>query len=145
MTHSEPIDSSRTRVTSSSSPAHSTLRRAIATTLLVLATACATVALPPDQELQAAELAITNAEQARVADYASPELNQAREKLASARSAVESEEMELARRLAHESRVSAELASAKTEVLKAQAVNTEMQQSITTLKQEMLRNSGTVQ
>lgn len=29
---------------------------------------------PPDRELQAAELSITNAEKARVADYASPEL-----------------------------------------------------------------------
>lgn len=141
MTHSEPIGVSRTF---SIFPARTTCV-AIMAAFLAFATACASVDLPPQQEIQAAELAITRAEQARVADYASPELNQAREKLTAAHSAVQNEDMDLARRLADESRVSAELASARTEMLKAQAVNTEMQQSINTLKQEMLRNSGTVQ
>lgn len=118
------------------------LRLATLGTFLFTLIACAATPVPPAAELQAAELAITGAEQARVADYASPELNQAREKLDAARTAVQQEDMLLARHLADESRVSAELASAKTEMLKARAVNEEMQQSIDTLKQEMLRNSG---
>lgn len=104
--------------------------------------ACASVSQAPAQHVQAAELAITNAEQARVADYASLELNQAREKLLAARNAVQQEDMVLAQRLADESRVKAELASAKAEMLKAKAVNDEMQESINTLKQEMTRNTG---
>jgi len=105
-------------------------------------TACASMPEPPLQELQAAELAITSAEQAGVADYAAPQLNQAREKLASARTAVQEEEMVLAARYATESKAEADLASANAGMLKAKAVNDEMQASIDTLKQEMQRNSG---
>ena len=104
--------------------------------------ACASMPEPPAQELQAAELAITNAEQAGVADYAAPELGRARDKLAGARSAVDREEMLLAANLAEESKVEADLASANSEMLKARAINEEMQDSIDTLKQELQRNSG---
>jgi hypothetical protein len=113
--------------------------------LLLIVVACASTPLPPTQQLQAAELAITGAEQARVADFASPELNEARQKLDAARAAVREENMMLAQQLADESRVSAELATAKTELLKARMVNEEMQKGIDTLKQEMLRNTGTRQ
>src|SRR5690606_18921256 len=112
------------------------LRRVALLLPLSLALAsCGSTLDAPDQALQAAELAITRAEQVRVADFATPELNQAREKLTAARSAVEQEDMPFAKRLADESRVSAELALAKTEMRKAQAVNVEMQNSIDTLKQ----------
>ncbi|MEY4641390.1 MAG: hypothetical protein RLZZ227_1384 [Pseudomonadota bacterium] len=114
----------------------------IAAVALLSLTACASIPEAPEQQLQAAELAITGAEQAGVADYAAPELNQAREKLASARSAVVQEDMVLAMRLAEESKVEADLASANAEMLKAKAVNDEMQDSIDTLKQELQRNSG---
>jgi hypothetical protein len=69
-------------------------------------------------------------------------LNEARQNLAAANSAVQMEEMELAQRLAEQSRVNADLASARTEMMKAKAVNEEMQKSIDTLKQEMQRNTG---
>lgn len=110
---------------------------------ILLLAACASAPLPPTQQLQAAELAITNAEQARVADFAAEDLNRAREKLTAAKTAVQQEDMVHAAYLADEARVSAELASARTEMLKARAVNEEMQKSIDTLKQEMLRNTGT--
>lgn len=109
---------------------------------LVTLGACASAPRPPAQHMQAAELAITNAEQARVADYASLELNQAREKLLAARNAVQQEDMVLAQRLADEARVKAELASAKAQMIEAKLVNDEMQESINTLKQEMTRNTG---
>jgi len=109
---------------------------------LLTLSACASTPQPPTQALQAAELAITNAETNRVADYASSELNEARQNLAAANSAVQMEEMELAQRLAEQSRVNADLASARTEMMKAKAVNEEMQKSIDTLKQEMQRNTG---
>ena len=50
--------------------------------------------------------------------------------------------MEQAKRLAEESRVNAELASARTAELKAKAVNDEMKKSTDTLEQEMDRNTG---
>lgn len=104
--------------------------------------ACATAPQPPTQALQAAESAIESAEQDRVADYASAELRQAREKLSAARTEVRNEQMVKARYLAEESRVHAELAAAQAEEIKAKAVNDEMQNSIDTLKQEMNRSSG---
>jgi outer membrane murein-binding lipoprotein Lpp len=103
---------------------------------------CSSPPKAPDQALQAAELAIATAEQARVADYASPELGQARDKLTAAREAVVKEEMTSAARLAAQSRADAELATAKAEVAKAQAVNDELGKNINTLQQELQRNSG---
>jgi hypothetical protein len=50
--------------------------------------------------------------------------------------------MILAERFADESRVEAELASAKTADVKARAVNDEMTRSNGTLLEEMQRNSG---
>jgi hypothetical protein len=109
-----------------------------AVSLLSLA-ACASTP-PPNEALQAAELAISTAEQARVADYASPELVEARQKLSAARDAVHEEKMQDAQRLAEQSRLDAELATAKTAVFKAKTVNEDMQKNTETLKQEMQRN-----
>lgn len=117
-------------------------RTLLAALALLSLAACASTPPAPLQELQAAELAITSAEQAGVADYSAPQLNQAREKLARARTAVQREEMVLAARYAEESKVEADLASANAGMLKAKAINEEMQDSIDTLKQELQRNSG---
>ncbi len=111
----------------------------------VLLAGCSSPPKAPDQALQAAELAIATAEQARVADYASPELGEARDKLTAARAAVAKEEMVFAARLAEQARADAELATAKAEVAKAQAVNDELSKNINTLEQELQRNSGDAQ
>lgn len=123
----------------------SPLRTVFAAVGLLALTACATEPLPPDQELQAAALAITNAEQARVADYASPELGEAREKLAAANAAAQQKNMVDAKRLAEQSRLDAELATAKAEAIKAKTVNDEMKKGTESLKQEMQRNTGLTQ
>ena len=115
-----------------------------ATTMMLLS-GCASAPTPPTAALQAAETAIANADQARVADYAFSELGEAREKLTAARLAVQKEEMELALRLAEQARIDAELALAKAEVARASTVNNEMQQSTRDLKQEMQRKSGETQ
>lgn len=120
----------------------SSIPAGIAAMGLLMLAACATVPLPPTEALQAAEMAISNAEKARVADYASPELGQARDSLAAAHSAVEQQNMVLAARLAEQSQVNAQLAVAKAESAKAKVVNDEMSKSIDTLKQEMQRNPG---
>lgn len=109
--------------------------------LLALA-GCATPPAPPTEALQAAESSISNAEQARVADYASAELTMARQKLALANTAVRNNEMVKAEYLAVESRTHAELALARAEERRAKAVNDDMQKSIDVLKEEMKRAEG---
>lgn len=108
---------------------------------VLLLAACASTP-PPTVALKAAEQAIAVADQTRVADAASPELSEAREKLVAAQSAVQQKQMVEAERLAVESRVDAELAAAKIDAAKATAVNEEMKRSTATLAQEMQRNSG---
>lgn len=114
---------------------------AVFTGVLVLG-ACASAPQAPNRSLQAAEQAIATAEQARVADYASLELSQAREKLAAARRAVHKEEMLLAQRLADEALVEAQLATAKAGEVQARKVNEDMQESTRTLILEMDRDAG---
>lgn len=109
---------------------------------LLILSACATPALPPTSALQAAQTAITNAERAQVADYASPELGVARQKLKDANAAVAQEDMLRAERLAEQSQAEAELALVKSQVVNAKRVNDEMLRSNTSLKQEMQRNTG---
>jgi len=109
--------------------------------ILVL-TACAAAPMPPTNELLAARTAIESAEQARVADYTSPELGEARDKLNAANAAVQREEMTTARRLAEQSQADAQLALARSQATKAKLVNEEMLKSTDSLKVEMQRNPG---
>jgi len=108
--------------------------------------ACATTPPEPTVAMKAAEQAIATADRTRIADAASPELSEARQKLTAAQAAVQDEKLEdrmiVAERLALESRADAELASAKNEAAKAKAVNDEIKQSTATLSQEMQRNTG---
>ena len=113
---------------------------AVAGTLAL--TGCASTPEPPERALAAAEQAISTAEQARVADYASPELGEARRNLTAARDAVQDEEMVIAERYAIQARADAELAIAKAGAAKAREVNEELQASIDALRQEAQRNNG---
>jgi len=109
---------------------------------MLLLTACASSPEAPTQSLQAAQQAITTAEQAGVAEHSSIDLSKARAKLAAAHTAVEHKEMIRAERLADEAFVSAKLASARAEEIKAGAINEQMKASTETLKIEMRRNTG---
>jgi hypothetical protein len=117
---------------------------ALGTSLLLLA-ACASKPLPPTQEISAAEQSLTDAEQARVAQYALPEMQEAREQLSASRAAVLKEDMVLAKRLAQQASMNIKLAAAKAELAKAEAVNTDMTKNIDVLKEEMQRKSGDAQ
>ncbi|WP_372626893.1 DUF4398 domain-containing protein [Arsukibacterium sp.] len=108
--------------------------------IVVLLAGCAAAPLPPAVALQNAERAISVAEQAQVTRYTSTELNIARTELAAAHRAIVEEEMLLAERLAVQAQLSAELAMVSAELLKARAVNKDMQQSINALQQEAQRN-----
>ncbi|MEH8017363.1 DUF4398 domain-containing protein [Rheinheimera muenzenbergensis] len=115
-------------------------RTVILASATVFIVGCASAAKPPSAELQAAELAISNAERAQVVRYTSSELNTARNELNNAKIAVVAKNMPDARRLALQAQLSAELALARAELLKAQAVNKDMQQSIDALQREAQRN-----
>ena len=106
---------------------------------LLLVAACASAPPAPDAAIDAAKVAIANAEKADAGHHAGPELGEARQKLASADDAVTDENMILAERFAQESRVQAELASARTEAAKAAAVNKEMERGADALSEEMER------
>jgi len=109
---------------------------------VLLLAACASTPAEPTVALKAAEQAIATADRTRVADAASPELSEAREKLTAAHTAVQDKQMVVGERLALESRVDAELASANIEAAKSRAVNDEIVSSTDTLRLEMQRNSG---
>lgn len=109
---------------------------------VLMVAGCASTPPAPTAQLQAARLAISNAERTDAGRYAAAELGEARTKLASANAAVLEEEMVAAARLAEQSRVEAELALARTEAAKAAAVNEQMKRSTGTLIDEMQRNTG---
>jgi len=111
--------------------------------------ACAAVPPAPTDAILAADTAIKNAEEARVADYASAELRSAREKVAAARTLVEKatqekdkKAMAQARSLADQARSDAELATAKAQEARSESVNKEMQKNNETLQNEIQRKSG---
>jgi hypothetical protein len=120
-------------------------RNALLVAALLALGACASTPLPPTVELQGAEQAIAAAEEARASEFAPLPLREARDKLTAARAAVQKEDMVQAAWLADESRVNAQLATARTAEYKAKAANDEMIKSTTTLKQEMQRNTGVAQ
>jgi hypothetical protein len=107
--------------------------------VLVAIGACASAPPAPESALDAAKVAITNAEKADANRYAGAELGEAREKLALAGGAVQQEKMILAEQLAQQSRVQAELASARTGAAKAAEVNAELARGAAALNEEMER------
>jgi Domain of unknown function (DUF4398) len=118
------------------------LLAAVAFTGMLALTGCASTPPAPTASLQAAQQAISSAELAEAGRYAPAELGEARTRLASANTAVAAQKMVAADQFAQESRADAELATAKTADVKANAVNAEMKHSTGTLIEEMQRNSG---
>lgn len=114
----------------------------VAASFLILTVGCVSNQQPNNESLWAAEQAIDNAERARVSQYAAAELMQAREILIRARISIEQKDMINAERFAQQAQVTAQLASARAELVKAQQINSEMELSISQLKQEMQRNQG---
>jgi hypothetical protein len=114
---------------------------AAAATGALLLNACASTPEPKAQ-LQAAQQAIADAERADAARHAADDLSDARNKLNAANAAAASKDMEQAARLADEARVDAELASARTAALKAQAVTDEMRRGSEALQEEIQRKTG---
>jgi len=115
----------------------------IALPALLLFAGAAIAAPPiPTTNLQAAQLAIANAERVDAATHAGVELGEARGKLAAAQSAVQEKKMVVAQQYADEARAEAELAAAKAGAVKALAANEDIKRGTATLIEEMQRKSG---
>src|SRR5271170_1395371 len=99
--------------------ADSRLPIAVAIAAVLSLAACASTPPPPTASLTAARTAIGDAEKAGAGRYAAAELGEARQKLTDANSAVEQKDMPGAQRLAEQSHVEADLASANTAEAKA--------------------------
>lgn len=110
--------------------------------LMLLSAGCAVTPPAPTSSLSAAQQAITNAERSGARQYAGAELNDARQRLQMAESAVRRENMIEAERLADEAKIAAELASAVTETSKALESNQELSRSVQALIDEMRRTGG---
>lgn len=110
----------------------------LAGTVLLIA-GCASAPMAPPASFNEARLAIQAAEKQDASHYAGAELDEARQKLVQADKAVAAENMVMAERFAQESTVTAQLAVARTEATKAEAVNTEMSRGIEALMEEMQR------
>jgi uncharacterized membrane protein YeaQ/YmgE (transglycosylase-associated protein family) len=123
-------------------PAGRVLRPLITASLagtLMLFGACASTPPAPESALDAARVAISNAEKAEAGQFAGAELGEARQKLTLADNAVRDEDMVAGERLARESQVQAELASARTAAAKAASVNEQLGRGAEALAEEMQR------
>lgn len=110
--------------------------------LVLLLGACGTTHQPPLARIAAAELAIRQAEDSDARDYAALELRYARDKLQSAKTAVESgddDRFPLAGQQADAALADARLAEAKARTARAQKVERDMQESLDALRQEGAR------
>jgi hypothetical protein len=117
---------------------------ALALPVVFLFSACATVETTPIRNTIAnAELAISEAERMAAHQHAPLELRLAREKVASARSALEEEEYQRADWLAEEALAEAQLAQAKARSARTETIISELRESVDTLERETLRMQPT--
>lgn len=107
-----------------------------------LLAACASLP-PPTESLARAERTLQRADEAKAVETAPLEMKSAREKLTQAREAVVREDMTTAATLAGQATLDAELAIAKQEAAKAQAVNDELMKGNQVLREELNRNTTT--
>jgi hypothetical protein len=97
---------------------------------------------PPTDSLSKAEVAINRAIEEGAADHAPLELRMARDKLDVAKKAMNDSDYDVARRLAEEAAVDANVAIAKAKSDEARQEAEKLRQTIEDLRQESLRRMG---
>lgn len=107
---------------------------------LAILCACASSPDRPFQDLARAEASIEQADRSGAQEYGATELDAARDKLAKARAAADSDENVAASRYAKEAALDAELATAITRSRKSELAVEELNRSIETLREEIARN-----
>ena len=97
---------------------------------------------PPREEIATAELAVREAQQSKAPQHASLELRMATEKLTRARQAMRDEDYVVARRLAEQALVDAQLAESKARSIQARQMASQLREGIETLRKEAERAGG---
>jgi hypothetical protein len=119
---------------------HSFILKSLIGTLIAVALAACAASnqnLAPEQAMTLAETSIRQAEQVGAAEYSALELDQARQKLNRARTALQNDENEDAYRLAEQSAADAELAAVRARVGQSEEAVAEIRESIRTLQAEI--------
>lgn len=106
--------------------------------LFLLSAGAFAKALPPEQELADAESALRVADEREAKVYAPVERGFAEDKLVRARAAVEEKDMKLAKRLALEAEVDAELAATRSRLQKARELVETRTEENRTLRRDLL-------
>jgi hypothetical protein len=115
---------------------------AVAAAFAALGAGCASNEARPTEELTRARTLVDQAERTGARQFASAELQSARDKLRRADAAAEEEEHAVARRLAVEASLDAELAAVKSRSGQAEAAAEEVAASVATLRDEAARGYG---
>lgn len=102
-------------------------------------TSCSTVG-PPKENIASAELAVQQANKSKAPQYSPLELRMATDKLDEAKKAMNKEQYTLARRLAEEALVDAQVAEAKAASEDARRAASDLRQSLETLRREAERS-----
>jgi hypothetical protein len=101
---------------------------------------CSTVG-PPKDSMAAAELAVQQANKSKAPQYSPLELRMAMDKLDEAKRAMNKKDYTVARRLAEEALVDAQVAEAKAASEDARRAASDLKESLETLRREAQRSS----
>lgn len=115
------------------------IKAGLVTLLMIVLAGCAVRVPAPEKQVTLATQSIVQAENSGAAEFAPVELKSARDKLNQAKLAMGKQENIVAKRLADEAMVDANLAEAKARSAKSQKVVEELKESIRILQQEMNR------
>lgn len=110
----------------------------VATAIFI--TSCASIP-PPTEQMAVSKVTVSNASSAGGNEYAPIELKSAMNKMAGAEQAMAAEDYVLARQLAEQAQVDAQLAAATARSAKAQKAANALQEDNRVLRQEIDRNT----
>lgn len=108
----------------------------------VLGVTGCSAARPPVAQVAQADLAVRQATESKAVTYAPSEFRVAQEKMIEAHRAMTAEEYELARRLAEQAVVDAQLAQARANAAEAQKNMQEVRSTVTALQSEATRSTA---
>jgi hypothetical protein len=106
---------------------------------VVLASGCSSLKTPATADVAVSKAAVDNAAGAGGTEFAPMEMRSAREKLASANTAMKAKDYKLAIELANQAQVDAKLAQSKASSAKAQAAADALQDDIRVMREELYR------
>ncbi|HUQ73502.1 MAG TPA: DUF4398 domain-containing protein [Burkholderiales bacterium] len=110
--------------------------------MAVVLAGCATATPAPTEQLALSRAAVANAVSAGAPEFAAPDMSSAQDKLARATVAMTAENYDVARMLAEQAQVDAELAAAKARSAKALKAAHAVEEDSRVLREELNRKGG---